>query len=560
MRSLASIEQTATPMRDGVPLAADLYRPPSGRVPTLLLRTPYGRRDLPDMLREVAVEPLLAVRKGFAVMIQDLRGRWDSGGDFAPFVSDGIDCADTIAWIRKQPWSDGRVAMVGASYQGFVQFPAARARPEGLHAIAPTASGRFDLTVKPGGALRLWLLPAWADLLLADALAGELDAATRSEIEDLLEASPLERFAAFFESGSAMARFAGSLLRWNLPLSDSYWTETVGVPEKPLPAVHTTGYYDVCLAGAVEVYEAWNAVGDPAAPQMLTLGPWDHMRAAPYGDLGLLGARVVPQPIMAFGRQLAFLSAVLGMPGAEQAAPVMSFVLGRNRWHEGTSWPPQGMHAVEMPLALDATAEGRIALSATGEKRAVDYLYDPRDPVPTLGGAVSIFELAGPMEQARVESREDVLTFTSERFDAELELAGAPVASLLLSSSAPATDFIARLTLVQEDGRSLPLVDGIWSGRLADLPSQGQDASYRRCDIKLGPIHMVLMPGQRLRLQVTSSCYPDIYPNPNTGHDLSLGPPPSLQTAKQSLLVGAPDASSLRLPVLGEMPREASGS
>jgi putative CocE/NonD family hydrolase len=149
---------------------------------------------------------------------------------------------------------------------------------------------------------------------------------------------------------------------------------------------------------------------------------------------------------------------------------------------------------------------GRLTLSASGEKRTADYLYDPRGPMPTLGGAVVVWRLAGPIEQTRVESLDDMLTFTSERFDAELELAGAPVASLLLSSSAPATDFIARLTLVQDDGRSLPLVHGIWSGRLADFPSPGQDAPYRRCDIKLGPIHIVLTPGQRLRLQVTASC------------------------------------------------------
>ncbi|MFZ2052379.1 MAG: CocE/NonD family hydrolase, partial [Solirubrobacteraceae bacterium] len=98
---LAHVEQVATPTRDGVLLVADVYRPPSGRVPTLLLRTPYGRRNLPDMLREVEVDPLLTVRRGFVVMIQDLRGRNDSGGDFAPFMSDDVDCADTVAWIRK---------------------------------------------------------------------------------------------------------------------------------------------------------------------------------------------------------------------------------------------------------------------------------------------------------------------------------------------------------------------------------------------------------------------------------------------------------------------------
>lgn len=554
---LASVEQVTTPMRDGILLVADLFRPPSGRGPTLLLRTPYGRRNLPDILREVEVEPLLAARKGFAVMMQDLRGRNDSGGEFAPFVLDANDCADTVAWIRQQPWSDGRVATVGASYNGLVQFPGARARPQGLLAIAPTASGRGELVLRPGGALRLWLLTLWAMLPLTEALAGEIDAATRSEIEGLLAASPLERFAALYDDGSAMARFAGALRLWNLPPSDRYWTETVTPPVQPLPAVHTTGYYDVCAEGALAAYGDWSAVADPAAPQMLTLGPWDHMRAAPYADLGL-SSLDIPPPIMAFSRQLAFISSVLRMPGADEpGAPVMSFVLGRNRWHEGDCWPPQGVSAVEMSLAVDVQGEGRLSLAATDEKHAIDYLYDPRDPVPTLGGAVSVWEIVGPLEQARVESRNDVLTFTSGRFDGELEIAGEPVASLLVGSSAPATDFIARLTLVQPDGRSLALVHGVWSGRLSDLSSSGE-GRFRRCEIRLGPIHIVLAPGQRLRLQVTSSCYPEIYPNPNTGHDLTQGPPPSVQTAKQSLLVGASEASSLRLPVLGTLPRQAA--
>jgi uncharacterized protein len=552
---LAQVEQVVTPTRDGVLLAADVYRPPSGRVPTLLLRTPYGRRNLPDMLREVEVDPLLAVRRGLVVMIQDLRGRNDSGGDFAPFMSDEVDCADTVAWIRKQPWSDGRVATVGASYNGLVQYPAARARPEGLCAVAPTASGRADLVLRPGGALRLWLLTGWAELLLADALADSPDAAVRTEIEDLFEASPLERFNAFFEHGSAMSIFAGSLLRWVLPPSDQYWTEVVGPPQRPLPAMHTTGYYDLCLQATVEVYAAWNAAGDPRAPQMLTLGPWDHMRAAPYADLGLLGSKV-PPPIMAFERQLEFFCGLLGMPAADRVAPVMSFVLGPNRWHEDVTWPPRGVSTVEMPLGVGEQADGQLNLVAAGEKSTVGYTYDPRDPVPTVGGAVSVWELAGPIEQARVESRQDVLTFTSGGFDAELEIAGSPVARLLLRSSAPATDFIARLTVVKDDGRSLPLVHGIWSGHLADLPSSA-NAPYRCCEIELGPVHFVLAPGERLRLQVTSSCHPDIYPNPNTGHDLATGPPPSIQIAKQSLLVGAAGTSVLRLPLLGEMPSEA---
>ena len=132
------------------------------------------------------------------------------------------------------------------------------------------------------------------------------------------------------------------------------------------------------------------------------------------------------------------------------------------------------------------------------------------------------------------------------------------MARLLVASSASATDFLARLTLVMPDGRSLALVQGIWSGRLADLPVSQAHLDHRCCEIRLPPIHLALAPGMRLRLQITSSCYPAIYPNPNTGHDLRLGPPARVQTAEQAVLLGGDHGSSLALPCRGPCPREHS--
>lgn len=551
---LASVEQDWVPMRDGVHLAADIYRPPRGRVPTALLRTPYDRKCLQDRTREV--DPLLAVGEGFAVVIQDVRGRFGSDGEFEAHVPDVEDGADTVAWIRRQQWSDGRVMMVGSSYKGCLQFQAARARPEGLVAIAPTMSGASRRIMYPGGALRL-LIGDWMATLLADALREELDAAVRDQLEDLLlHATPLERFHAFIEPDTVAWQIAAPLRRWvSAPPSDSFWTETTAVPRNPLPALHTTGFYDICLAATVEAYSAWREVGDPTAPQLLTLGPWNHQLNAFYPNIGLDWLHA-PSWIVALKRQLVFFDAMLGRAPLAELAPVMSFVLGRNRWHEDTQWPPADVRQLELMLVVGAGDHHRLALDAGDKLRAVGYCYDPRDPVPTIGGAHAVYGLDGPIEQAAIESRDDVLTFTSSPFDAELEIAGAPTAHLLVASSAPATDFIARLTLVEPDGRSLPLVHGIWSGRLADLPIA--TAEHRRCDIELEPIHIALAPGTRLRLQITSSCYPDIYPNPNTGHDLALGPPPRVQIAEQSLLVGGAEGSAVKLFIRGTMPREAA--
>jgi putative CocE/NonD family hydrolase len=548
---LASVKQDWVPMRDNVRLAADIYRPPRGRVPALLLRTPYDRKWLEDRTKEV--DPMQAVDEGFAVVIQDVRGRFGSNGEFEALVPDVEDAADTVAWIRRQSWSDGRVMMVGRSYDGGLQFQAARARPEGLVAIAPTMSGAARTFLYPGGALRL-VIGDWMGTLLADALNDELDAGVRDQLEELfLHATPLERFHAFIEPDTVAWQIVASLRRWVSAPSDGFWAETTAVPRTPLPAVHTTGFYDLCLAATVEAYSAWNAIGDPAAPQLLTLGPWNHNFDAYYPSIGLDWLHA-PSGIVALKRQMAFFDAMLGRTPLEDLAPVMSFVLGRNRWHEDTQWPPANVRPLELRLLAGADDDRRLAVDRSSELRAVSYRYDPRDPVPTIGGAHTIYGLDGPIEQAAIESRRDVLVFTSSPFEAELEIAGAPTAHLLVASSAPATDFIARLTLVEPDGRSLPLVRGIWSGRLADLPIA--TAGHRGCDIELEPIHVALAPGTRLRLQITSSCYPEIYPNPNTGHDLTLGPPPRVQIAEQSLLVGGAEGSAVSLPIRGAMPRE----
>jgi putative CocE/NonD family hydrolase len=551
---LARVECETVPMRDGVPLAIDVYRASSARVPTILLRTPYDCRDL--RMRVTEIDPLLAIRRGFAVVIQDLRGRFGSAGEFEAAVPDADDGADTVGWIRRQPWSDGRVMMVGGSYSGCVQFQAARAKPEGLVAIAPSVSGALRPIWYPGGALRLAAIEGWMCSLVVDALAGDLEMGARKELEALLEATPLERFHAFIERDTAAWRIVAPLHNWVFTSpTDRYWTETTTIPPHPLPAIHTTGYYDLCLDAAIDAYAAWHAASDSRAPQALTLGPWDHGLNAVYPDLGLDHVRS-PAGMVAMKRQLAFFDAMLGRGSLEDLPPVMSFVLGRNRWHEDAQWPPADVKGLDLALALDAEGGGRLAISGSGERRHVGYRYDPRDPVPTLGGAHGVWGLTGPLEQTPIESRADVLKFTSARFDGEIEIAGAAVARLAVSSSAPATDFLARLTLVRADGRSLPLAHGVWSGRLVDLPPTLGAKTYRRCDIRLGSIHIVLAPGERLRLQVTSSCYPDIYPNPNTGHDLAEGPPRHVQTAEQSLLTGGVRGSSLRLPVRGAPPRE----
>jgi len=548
-RRWAVVERHVTPMRDGIRLAADVYRPPDKRVPSLLVRTPYGRRELHDRIEDV--DPLLGVREGFAVVMQDLRGRGASEGEFCAKWPDAQDGADTVAWIRRQGWSDGRVAMLGASYNGIVQFQTARERPPGLVAIAPSMSGSFRGLSHPGGAPRLALIALWLTRLLREALSGELDDDARAEVTELLGASLLDRFHAFLQPGTAASELGLPLRHWiRAQAADRFWTDVTAVPHDPLPALHTTGWYDFAAAAAVEAYASWSAASGVETPQLLTLGPWTHELWLPacYPELGL-DAEHSPAKALPLERQISFVKAVLGEAAIDELVPVTSFVLGRNRWHEDTRWPPADVRPVAWRLASDAHGHGCLTLRSDTRRAAIGYTYDPRDPVPTLGGANMMLGLAGPREQAAVEARPDVLTFTSDALAEELEVAGSPVARLVVGSSAVATDFIARLTLVHAGGGSIVLVEGNWCGRLADLPAALGNQPHRMCEIDLGPVHVAIAPGSRLRLQVTSSNYPELYPNPNTGHDLAEGPPPRVETARQAVLVGADDGSSLTLPV-----------
>jgi putative CocE/NonD family hydrolase len=549
----ARVERRDVPMRDGVRLAADVYRSPGARVPTLLLRTPYGRR-LHDRIGEV--DPLLGVQQGFAVVIQDLRGRGESEGAFHANWPDAADGADTVAWIRRQRWNDGRVAMLGSSYDGLVQFQAAAARPRGLFAIAPSVAGALRSIWYPGGALRLSGVAGWLGLLLSEALARAEDDHRQAALQELLEASLLERFHAFLERDTLAWEVGAPIRHWiAAPPQDRFWTEVTAVPAAPLPAIHTSGWYDVCAAAATEAYAAWKAVASPEAPQLLTLGPWGHDLGRPphYPELGLAADDSPPAPA-ALERQLAFFAASLrGTEAVAELPAVRSFVFGRNRWHEGVCWPPADVRPLALRLARAEEGDGRLVLGDAGAATAVRYRYDPRDPVPTWGGAGALWDRAGPREQVVIEARPDVVTFTSPACDEPLELAGSPTARLVLRSSAPATDVVARLTLVRPDGASLALCEGVWGGRLAELPPAPEAPAHRSCTIALGPLHLALAPGQRLRLQVTSSSAPDLYPNPNTGHDLATGPPPTVHVAEQELLVGGDGGSALELPLRGEL-------
>jgi putative CocE/NonD family hydrolase len=537
-------------MRDGVVLRANVYRPAgAGPWPTLLLRTPY-RKDLFGGIAWCGIEPVEAARGGFLVVVQDTRGRFASDGEWAPLAHEAADGVDAIAWAARLPGSNGRVGTYGGSYGGGTQWLPALERPPALAAICPlmTWSDPLDGLLARGGALELGIAVRWSFATGVDHLA-RVDA-DPAAIEALID--DVDRLGADDDA------------HWPLPAGALAGTRRHGVPdlgatralEDPagarrlgpvgrherveVPSFHVGGWHDCFSQGTLDTYMATVAAGRPAR---LLMGPWTHERFSdPIGELrhGARSAReaaVHPHGDVK-DLQLAWLREQLveGYDAELPEAPVRIFVMGRDVWRDEREWPPARALTERWLLG----AGGSLATGA-GAAPPSEFLYDPADPVPTVGGPTVMWPAfpAGPCDQAAVEARPDVLVFTSEPLAADLEVTGRVRVVLHAESSAPSTDWVARLCDVHLDGRSYNLCDGI--ARVA----QGADA-LQRVEIDLWSMSNVFRAGHRLRVHVTSSSFPRWDRNLNTGdqHDARVA------TARQRVHHDPGRGSWIELPAM----------
>jgi uncharacterized protein len=546
-------------MRDGVVLRANVYRPDDGGLwPVLLARTPYGKDDA-GHLHWSGLDPLEAVRQGFIVVVQDVRGRFASDGEWAPYRAEREDGFDTVEWAARLPGSNGRVGMYSGSYCGNVQWLAAAERPPSLAAISPalTWSEPMDGLLARGGALELGLALRWAlengfdpiaRLGLDDderrrriaALADEWD---RLAVGDAYRDLPVDARAALRRHRDADL---GAIAALDDPAIADFCRVTGLHEQVAVPSLHTAGWYDVFLQGTLDNFRAASAAGRDA---QLVVGPWTHHAFGdPVGER-LFGIRAgrdgVPyEPGTSWTeRQLAWFRRQLApeagnADGAGAGSPVRIFVMGRNAWREETAWPPT--QAVEQRWFLGP--DGVLAPAPPADRAASStFAYDPADPVPTVGGhgVMSVAHTSGPCDQRAVEARVDVLVFTSAPLREALEVTGRVRVVLHAESSAPSTDWVARLCDVDPDGRSLNLCDGIV--RVAE----GAGAP-REIEIDLWSTSNVFLRGHCIRVHVTSSSFPRWDRNLNT-----RGPrTPRWAVARQQVHHDAERRSWIELPVM----------
>jgi hypothetical protein len=545
--SIRMLPNVPVPMRDGVILAADVYLPvQTGRYPVLLNRSPYGKAG--GKGQGVYFAP-----HGYAVMIQDTRGRYDSDGVWYAFAHEADDGQDTIAWAARQPWSNGRVVTIGDSYNAMDQWLAAtRDNPALAGMIAGFCpSDLYGTTVYPGGAFKLgmmsWALQTSRHTLLG--VTGFLD------WPNLLRHLPVS--SALEEAGFNQPFYNDWI---NHPSHDEYWRSMgwEGVPKNlDVPVFLYGGWYDLFQKGAMEDFLGIDHASSPASrsAERLVWGPWGHGQYGPvigdrdFGNQIKLDLRP---------RELRWLDHYIrGVAnGAEQDARVDIFVLGRNAWEPLPDWPPPATQEVRYFLKSSGkanTAKGDGALDEVPPQAETldNFTYDPADPVPTHGGGYSpnlIPGMWGVRDQRPVEERSDVLVYTSPPFSSDREAAGAVTVHLFASSDARDTDWTAKVVDLDPSGYAMNLTDAILRARYRksfeqpELLTPGKVYEFK---LDLGYTDNVFLRGHRLRLEISSSNFPAFSRNTNTGNQ----PEKDVQfkVARQTIYHGPGHASYLEL-------------
>jgi putative CocE/NonD family hydrolase len=538
------------PMRDGVILRADVYRPATDTpVPAVVNRTPYDRSS--PLIQLAAIEPERVGEAGLALVCQDVRGRFGSDGEFYTFFDDGPDSFDTVEWAAAQRWCDGSVGMVGRSYAAAVQWLGAAERPPHLNAISPivTGSDYYQGWLYEGGAFQFGFNVFWIWLMSRPRELGSLERIYRHLP---LRTLPIEDLA--------WARLYAHWLAHST--NDHYWRslsinrryEQIGAP-----ALIVGGWYDVFVRGTLENYMGMRSrAGSEAARAgtRLVVGPWAHGSTyGPYPDHSFeLFAPADAIDVSAL--QLRFFARhLLGDDnGLDAEPPVRIFVMGENRWRDEDDWPLARARENRWYLRADGGLTG----APPGDEPPDEYVYDPADPAPTIGGQTSLPARmmkmnSGPLDQSRLEGRDDVLVYTSEPLAQPLEATGPLAFVLHAATTAADTDFVVKLADVHPDGASIVLAEGVLRTRFHAgferevLVEPEQPYEYR---IDLGATSNAFLPGHRIRVIVTSSSFPRFDRNPNSGHPIGVDGEADLRSARQTIFHDAGRASHLLLPVV----------
>ncbi|MBW3560984.1 MAG: CocE/NonD family hydrolase [Actinobacteria bacterium] len=533
-------------MHDGVRLATDVVTADGSTPrPAMVIRGPHSRAAA-----RMETDIVGLVRRGWAVVVQDVRGRYDSEGEFDPFHQERHDGADTIAWIAGQPWCDGRVASMGSSYLGLAQWAAAAAQPPALRAIASLVSGGEvrDTWVYEGGALQLGFVVPWAINMAATApaappedqqRAADLAADWHGTFRTPVARQPLRALFPPFE-------------RWLDREDDAYWQplDLGGRRDRlDVPALHVTGWYDIFCEGTIDRYVRMRAEASSEYArdsQRLIVGPWAHTGVFASGTAGFDFGEMASATVHRFADQtLDWLAEAVDGKPVDDAISI--FVMGSGKWRDHTSWPPTArpirLYLSSQIGANSVHGDGVLLTTPTEATSTEGFRYDPDDPVPSRGGrSLGPFHpLAGPVDQRPVEERDDVLVYTTPPLPVPVTVIGKVTAHIVFATEGHSADVTVKLVDVWADGRAYNVVDSVRrAGFTPGLP--------QAVEVAVGSTAMCFRAGHRIRVEISSSNFPRLDRNPSTG--TSIRDAQVLKPAWQTVYHGGRAASYITLPVV----------
>ena len=549
------------PMRDGINLSADIWLPPStqgtGPWPALLLRTIYDNQEARYIgwAREFT-------NRGYAVIMQDCRGRGDSDGEWIPYVCELYDGYDTHEWIGKQDWCDGNLGTFGLSYPGFTQTLPATLRSKYLKAVAPIASQQDNYGHhRVNGVIHHNVAFAFLNML------------GRSMQYESLKHFDQDTF--FFELpiDTAMEKVSNTHPYYKGVMEheqyDEWWSSYSlrdKYSEMAIPSLFITGWFDSLSNENFKLFNGWTKKAktqDARSKTKLIIGPWSHQIApwgrVPMGENGEYADRT-------FGKQA--LSDVIEMhmhwydqrlkginTGVDEEAPIKLFVMGKNIWRDEYEWPLERTKWTKFYLSSSGNAVndggGLYPEIKNNDQISDSFIYDPANPVPSLGSQYQTYDFCGPHDRSHIQRRPDVLTFTTDVLTEDMEITGPISATIWASSDAKDTDFTATLTDLEPDGKAIALCEGIVRARFrngTENPEMMVPGEIYKFEIDMWNTSNTFIKGHRIRIEISSSNFPRYNRNLNSGNPIASDI--DITIANQTVYHGIQYPSHINLPVI----------
>jgi len=562
------------PMRDGIELSADVYRPKAeGKFPVVVVRTPY-KKEMNEL------QGRFHARRGYVMVVQDVRGRFGSPGEWEPFVNEPRDGYDTIEWAAAQPWSSGKVGMIGASYLGWVQWWAARERPPHLVTIIPNVSPpdafynfpyEYGVHFLFGG---IW----WADILASEATA-DLSGAAMSTIGEKKYGQLLQSLPVIDLDEKVLGKKNPYWRKWiEHPKDDAYWAQVNFLDRLEnvrIPVFHQSGWFDGDGIGSKLNYLKMRSHGHPN--QKLVLGPWGHTSTAQrrVGDIDF-----GPNAIIDLPREYLrwFDHWLKGIDNGIDREPLVSiFVMGKNEWLRDNEYPLPQTRFEKWYLSSGGKAntskgDGKLSREAPKADCSPDkYTYNPGEPTPDPDyfeqskdedAKVQIIEEKKKEREAHhqkvTDERQDMLVYQTEPLTEPLTFAGPLSAVLFASSSAKDTDWFMRLMEVEAGGKINTLAEGKIRARFRKsmkAPEMLKPGEIYEYSLDLWQTGISIPKGNRLRVEVASAAYPLFSRNLNTGGHNEMET--NYVPADQTIYHDAKHPSHVLLPVISEASKQA---